>query len=493
MWTGRPLRARSKSAGVIGVNEGSKTQAYPDLNVKDLAQAGFWTPFESFRPGVESTVKSLLMDAILALIAGLKSLPQEELDRLAGVVAEEPKRYRPIFLREMRTSLEMAGFINGYCIRFADLCDTRRQAVGRGGHPADMIAALLALCDCPGVMGKKALEAINLGYHMWAVIYNEMMYKRTDLDGTTALALTVPVMTSAVLGETPDKMQNALNLSAMGGPVAVEVRSSKIVTNAKCGATGYAIARAFWCHRMSSFLQATPTIFTGAKGWSKMVAPLDGGFAAYGDDAVYGQIQLKAFPCCNANQVATEGAVRIHAAVADQTDRIARIHIRVCEKDSRLAIRPGSPRYPTDHPSADHHIQFCTAVGLRYGALAPKHYEKEYLDDETIHRLIDKTEVSVLSDAEFERLGGEDGAGVLEVWMEDGTVWKEEIRRPCGLYTGLSTQERTLRMRETVNAKQAMIEQSYGYDLSEVAKIVYRFEQHSGKELIDAFAKILTD
>lgn len=473
------------------MSETKRVEAYPDLNVKDLTQAGFWTPFEQFRPGVESNVKSLLMDAILALIAGLKSLPQEELENLTTVIEEEPKLYRPIFQTELKTGLEMAGFLNGYCIRYADLCDTRRQAVGRGGHPADMIAALLALCDCPGVTGKKVLEALNLGYHMWAVLYNEMMYKRTDLDGTTALALTVPVIMSAVLGDSPEKMQNALNLSAMGGPVVVEVRSSKIVTNSKCGATGYAIARAFWCHRMSDFLQATPTMFTGAKGWSRMVAPLDGDFKAYDDDAVYGQIQLKAFPCCNANQVATEGAVRIHPAVADRLDRIARIHIHVCEKDSTLAIRPGSPKYPVDHPSADHHIQFCTAIGLKYGALAPKHYEEEYLNDEGVRRLIDRTEVSILSAEEFEALGGENGAGVLEVFLDDGAVLREALRRPCGLYTGLDAAERAARMRETVNAKQTMIEQSYDYDLSQVAEIVYSLERHSGKELLDAIQKAL--
>lgn len=465
---------------------------YPHMDVTNLEENGFYTPFEKFRPGVESNVKSLLMDAILAMIAGLKSLPQEEVEQLKVLFEEEPQLYRPMFGTPVKTGLSMAGFVNGYCIRFADLCDTRRQTVGRGGHPADMIAALLALCDNEKVTGKKVLEAINLGYHMWAVIYNEMMYKRLDLDGATVLALTVPVMTSFVMGEPPEQMQNALNLSAMGGPVGVEIRSSKTVTNLKCGATGYGIARAFWCYRMSSVLQGTPTVFTGAKGWSRMVAPLDGDFVAYGDDDVYGQIQLKAFPCCNANQVATEGAVRIHQAIAGRIDQVSRIHIRVCKKDSTLAIRPGSPKYPTDHPSADHHIQFCTAVGLKYGTLAPKHYEEEYLNDEDVRGLIDKTEVTIMSDQEFEQLGGENGAGILTVFMDDGTVYEEKISRPCGLYTGLSGQERAVRMRETVDAKQKMIEQSYGYDLSEVADLVYNFENHSGKELVDAIQRELT-
>ncbi len=467
------------------------SETYPDLSVLDLKGAGFWKDYEQFTPQVDSTVKSLLMDAILSLIAGLKSLPEEELANLAPILEQEPQQCRPIYQTPVKTSLEMAGFINGYCIRFADLCDTRRQAVGRGGHPADMIAAALALCDLPGVTGKKVLEAIDLGYHMWAVLYNEMMYKSPHLDGTSALALTVPVMAALVKEKTPEQMQNALNLSAMGGAVVVEVRSSKIVTNSKSGATGYAIARAFWCDKMSEFLQATPTMFTGAKGWSKMVAPLDGAFKAYEDDAVYGQIQFKAFPCCNANQVATEAATYLHTAVADRLDQIARIHIQVCKKDSTLAIRPGSPKYPVDHPSADHHIQFCTAVGLKYGTLAPKHYDEEVLQDEEIRGLIDKMDVTILTDEEFAALGGEDGAGILSVYLEDGTKLEERLARPCGLYTGLSGAERTQRMRSTVEAKRAMIERSYNMDLSVVAGIVSGFEHYSGKELLDAIQNAL--
>lgn len=464
---------------------------YPHMDVTNLEENGFYTPFEKFRPGVESNVKSLLMDAILSLIAGMKSLPKEEIERLMPLLEDEPQKYRPIFQPQIKTGLGMAGFINGYCIRYADLCDTRRQLIGRGGHPADMIAALLALCDDPRVTGKKVLEAINLGYHMWAVIYNGMMYKKTDLDGATVLALVIPVLTSFVLNETPEQMQNVLNLSAMGGPVAVEIRSSKTVTNLKCGATGYGIARAFWCYRMSSLLQGTPTIFTGAKGWSKMVAPLDGEFIAYDDDAVYGQIQLKAFPCCNANQVATEGAVILHPAVAGKLDRIDRISIRVCKKDATLAIRPGSPKYPTDHPSADHHIQFCTAIGLKYGALAPKHYEEEYLQDEVIRGLIDKMDVTIMSDEEFEKLGGENGAGILEVFVDDGTVHEAPLSRPCGLYTGLNAEERARRMSDTVNAKQKMIEQSYSYDFAKISDMVSHFEEHSGKDLLDAIQEAL--
>lgn len=464
---------------------------YSDINVKDLASDGFYKPYDSFDSNLQSTVKSLLADAMLSLITGLQSLPEKEIDGLWSLLEDEPRNCRPVFKGRAAASMEMAGFINGYCVRYADLCDTRRQTVGRGGHPADLIAALLAVCDRPEVNGKKLLEAIHTGYHMWACLQNGMMSARTDLDGTTALALVVPVTVGVLLGEDGETIQNAINLSAMGGPVAVEVRSSKVVTNCKCGATGYAVARALWCHRMSRFLQGTPTMFTGGKGWSKMVAPLTSEFKALSDDDVYGQIQFKAFPCCNANQVATESATHIHQRVADKLDHIAKIHIRVCEKDSTLAIRPGSPKYPQDHPSADHHIQFCTAVGLKYGTLAPKHYEEKHLQDEEVHHLIDLTEVAVLPEEERIRIGGENGAGELTVTMDDGTVYKEMLLRPCGLYIGFDSALRAEKMRESVQAKQEMIEKSYGFDLTPVLAIINDLENHSGQELLDTVLKAI--
>lgn len=464
---------------------------YPDLCVKNLKEDGFYLPYDEFTPETVSTLKCILKDAVFALITGSKTLPLDEVESLKEICEEESEKYRPIFQRNLKTGLEMAGFINGYCLRYADLCDTRRQKIGRGGHPADMIAALLALCDNPGVKGEKILEAIYVGYHMWAVIYEKMMAKRADLDGTTVIALTVPVVAGVLLDKEPEEIQNALNVSAMGGPVAVEVRSSKVVTNCKNGATAYAIARAFACWRISRFLNGTPTMFTGPKGWSKMVAPLDCEFKAFNNDDVFGQIQFKAYPCCNANQVATESASHIHAEIRDRLDHVSKIHIHVCEKDSTLAMRPGRPKYPRDHSSADHHIQYCTAVGLKYGTLGPVHYQERYLNDEVIRYLIDITEVSIYPDEERIKMGGEDGAGVLTVCMDDGTVYEEMLQRPCGLYVGLDEKTRIARMEETLNTKQKMIENSFQADLSKVVVIIENMQDHSGQELLDSILEAL--
>lgn len=468
------------------------TPVYPDINAEELLRSEFLVPYDRFAEGVGDTVKSLLLDAILSMVAGYHSIPKEELEALDNIFADEAKLVRPVLPAGAKMGLEMAGFINGYCLRFADLCDTRRQKVGRGGHTADMIAGILTLCDDSDVTGKNILTAINFGYHLWAALQENMLYKRPELDGVTGLAIVMPLLAGICRDADITRIRNAFTVSASGGPVAVEIRSGGVVTNMKCGATGYALARAMWCWRMGTFLSSTPTIFTGEKGWSRMVAPLDAPLRDPGDDEVYSHIQLKTVPCCNANQAAVECAMHLSAQVKDRLDEVEHIVIRVCKKDERLAIKPGQPQYPTDHPSADHHIRFCTALGLIYGFLSPEHYEENYLKDPVIRSLIDRMETVVIPDEEFEALGGLNGGGALVIRFKDGTECSEFLRKPAGLFAEMSCAELAPEMVRTVKEKCALIERSFGYDLSALTDTVFHLEDHSGKELLDVLHAVLS-
>ena len=46
-------------------------------------------------------------------------------------------------------------------------------------------------------------------------------------------------------------------------------------------------------------------------------------------------------------------------------------------------------------------------------------------------------------------------------------------------------------MRGIVERKQAMLKRCYGLDLSGVAEVVYNFEQHEAKDLIDAIQAVI--
>lgn len=455
-----------------------------------LREKGLHVDFENMRKSTSDTVKYILYDAVLALIAGMYSIPEGEKKQLVSMLDEEPRLCRPAWPTGTKMSREMAGFINGYCIRYADWGDAMRPPLSRGGHPSDMCAAMLTMCDTPGLSGKSVIEALHLAYQMWALVQNRMMYKRPEYDPTTYLAITLPVMFAACMGDSPRQMQNALNLSASSGTILLQVRPHDI-TNLKCGATGYAIARAFWLYRMSRFLEAPGSMFSGLNGWYKVVAGFDGEVEAMDDDRVYEQIQVKGLPCCNVNQASSECGIRLHRRLEGDYRRIRRITVRVSPHDAGIALKPGKPKYPYDHPTADHHINYCLAVALKYGALAPVHYEKKYLDDSELRHLIDITTGVVLTEEELNALGGGKGPCAVELELDDGSVVSESLRRPSGYLVGTGAEERNAGLRSTVESKRAIIEKCCGYDLSQVTEIALNLEKHEAAELVDAIQDAL--
>lgn len=466
-----------------------------DIDVKNLKQAGFMAPYDQFGEPTKEILKLILMDAVLGFVTGLHSIPKEELDGLKRVIATEPQVCRPIWPLGTKTSLEMSGFLNSYCLRYPDMTDTLRMIhpkLDAGGHPSDMMAVIFTMCDWPGVTGKKILECINVGYQMWSVLMNGMLTDR-NLDASTGLSFVTPVIAAVSMGDEPKKVQNALNLSVAGGVMLGRVRSTDDMTNLKSAAAGYAIAKSLWCYRMSDVIEAPATIFTGDRGsWYKVVAPLDRPFKAVPEDDLYQMIEFKMYPCFNVAQAPVECAISLHNRLNGDVSRIVKIVLRKSAVEAKIPFRPDRPKYPHDHPTADHHMEYCVSAGLCFGALTPKHYEDEYIQNETVRHLIDITELKVFSDEELAAMGGNTGACSLEVWLDDGTVLKDERRHSLGNVIGVPVEERKEIMSNIIAKKKDMVEGCYGCDLSDVATVINNFEERNASDLIDVLQAVLS-
>lgn len=468
-----------------------------DMDVKHLEECGLLVPYEQMSEETINTVKTLLMDAILATIAGYHSISEKEELELRKVLAETPGECEPVLPVGVKTSLEMAGFLNGFFLRYPDWADTLRMpksAQGHGGHPSDQIAAALTLCNLPGITGKKLIELIHLSYQLWENVLSKMLDEHREYDLTTVLAISVPVMRALVNHDTPEQIQNALNVSAAGGAILVGVRSTGDMTNLKSGATGYAIARALWCYKMSRVLDAPARMFTGVRGsWYHVVAPLEGKLEGIPQDKVYETIEIKAFPCYNVAQGPVELAIRLHFKVKDRLDQIKKIVLKKSPVDAKIPLRADPNIHPHNHASADHDTLYCLSAALKYGALTPKHFENEYLFDETLNRLQDIIELQIFTPEELEKYGGENSANEVTVVFDDGTSCVESLSKPIGFSSGLSTEERVKKMRSNVENKRGMLEQCYGFDLSTLADIVYHIEEHNGHDLLQRIHDCVSD
>lgn len=458
------------------------------MDINMLKEAGLIMPFDEMSQQTIRDLKDILMDGIVSIITGALFISKEECNKINTILLEEPALYQSAWPAKQKTGIEMAGFLNGYCLRYNDWNDTLRVR-GISGHPSDQIAALLTLCNCSDVDGKKLLELTYLAYQLWFNLYMKMMYKRQGFDSTTVLGLTVPILAAICHDESLEQIQNALNLSAMGS-VILCARPTDI-TNLKNGATGYAIARSLWCYRMSGVLEAPLSTFTGLKGWYNVVAALDEPLKNISDNELFSSIELRMYPCASVCQGVVECGVSLAEHLADRLEHILRIVIYKSAEDAPYAFKNGQARYPDNQFSADHHIRFCTAVALKYGTLTPRYYTDEIFCDGTIRHLIDLMEYSVFTQEKLRCMGGEDGTSMLQVFMDDGTVHTEVCKKTAGSFKGIDESERVRKLNSFMKRKLGFIETECEVDLSNVRKIVYQLEDYDAKSLLDSIVALV--
>ena len=461
------------------------------MQVTDLQGVGLYIPYDQLEPSTITEVKYRLLDTIVALIGGALSLPKDELKALCSALNRVPE-IRPVYPPGLQTSLEMAGFLNAFLLRSADWGDTYRRKGGIFGHPSDQVAAILALCDDPSVSGRRVIELIHLAYQLYAVLAERMPGLRSSWDYTTALSLTIPVIAATCFSASPQRVQNALNLSAAGGAVLHQVRPGDI-TNLKSGASAYVVARGLWCYRLSEAIQAPSSMFDGQNGWYRVIAPLEGELAGPGTDATYAPVEVKSYPCFHVGQAPVECAISLHEQVMGRMEQIRRIVIHVSDVDAPHIIRPNQGQYPLSQAEADHHLKYCLTTALQHGALTPLHYSAEYLQAGVTRRLIDFTEVQVLTADKAATLNDQRGACILELSLDNGTKVQESRPRAEGAFSGLDTVERVKQLQEVVEKKRRMLEAASGFDLTPVARVVYELENHDGYALLDLIQASLQD
>jgi len=452
------------------------------MNVNDFYEAGLFVPYEEMDAACVSEVKARLFDTVLALLGGALSSPADEVRRVCSAMRGQPG-IRAAFPAGFRADLENAAFLNSWFIRHADWGDTYRRNDDIGGHPSDLIGAALALCDVPGMSGRRVLEGIWFAYGVYGVLQEFMLRKSKHLDYTTALSLTVPLLASVCFDVPRERMQNALNLSAAGGAILGEVRHGK-TTNLKCGASAYAVARALWCFRLSeAFLETPDSLFDGKDGWYARISSFDATAAAMRGADVLSPVEVKLFPCFHVGQGPVECAVALHAQVKDRLEEIQAVKVGVTKAHSGHILKPGSVAFPASQSAADHNVKYGVAAALRYGALTPLHYNPECMADGTVRALFDRVVPTVWEDAPE----GNTGICRVEIVLRDGTVLQESRPHAAGSFSGMDLRSRQAPLRAVLAKKQEMLEHSGGIALGAVAEAVERLEEENGcARLLDA-------
>lgn len=386
-----------------------------------------------------ATAHLALFDFLGCALAGLD---EEDCRRIIRPIV--PQALAPGAARIPGTRYELdpatAAFAMGCMGRWLDFNDSWFGT--GGGHPADMLGALLGTADYlsrraraarsePVPMATVAELAIK-AYEILGLHLLENEFGRYDF--TAPLKAATAAAVCSLLGGGPTEIVAALSQGWVDGQ-PLRLFRTPFTGPRKNWASPDAAARGVW-HAFKA-MDGEPGYPRALSAPEWGVTDVEQGGKPFRSPLPYGshvmeRIQFKVYPAQFRAQTAMEAAIRLYPTVAPRLDEVARVEIHTHQRTLRTIDKPGPLSLPSER---DHSLQYIAAIGLIFGDLEYRHYHDDVASDPRIDALIAKMTVverPAYTAGYDDRAKGMD-ANAIAVRFADGSATKEvEILYPMG-------------------------------------------------------------
>lgn len=276
-------------------------------------------------------------------------------------------------------NVEAATLVNGVPLRAYDFNDLYIGTKG-GGHPSDMIPALIALAEWKNLSGQKLLEAVALGYEVAMLLCDAIDLESSGWDYPNVIAIGAACAASHLLGLSELQVQEALAICVTPHMATNEVESSEL--DAKQGLTMW--KRFNGSDSMRQAIYACLLAEVGVEGVVRPFEGKDGFFAkveARPDDlqkiievlsakpslSCITRVTYKRWPVGSRGQSAIQAALDARRQ-AGGPDNIESVSV-LCDEQVHhhlFAIR-SDPFNPVSRETADHSLPYIVAAAVLDG------------------------------------------------------------------------------------------------------------------------------
>ena len=372
-----------------------------DRTTEMLASYACRLSYEDLGPKTVHQVKRTLVDTMGCAMGGFVSEPAKIARGMASTITSTtPAR---VLGTTEYTSPDMAGFANGVMVRYLD-CNDSYFSPG-GGHPSDMIPAVLAVADPMIADGRTVVTAIALAYEVFCRLSDEVVAGDLGWDQGMFSVIGAACGVGKVLGLDQERMGHAISLAVTPSlPLAV-TRSGELSMWKGC-ATAAATRSAIFAALLAAEGMSGPyEPFDGKRGlWEQAVGkPVEipefpmGGSRSSDDPFRITQTIVKSYPSQIHTQAPIGLAIELGKAVA-LTD-IKSIHIDTYKTAASSASDEPEKWDPKTRETADHSIPFLVAVALQEGGVTPGSFTPQGIADATKHDTMAK--MTLQEDADF--------------------------------------------------------------------------------------------
>ncbi len=330
-------------------------------------------------------VKRTLIDSAGCLIGGLQAEPARIARHLAQTVTcTAPSR---LLGTAQHSSPDMAGFANGVALRYLDYNDSYFSP--GGGHPSDMIPAVLALAAPLGCDGRTVITAITVAYEVFCRLSDQVVINQLGWDQGMLGVIGAVCGASKVLGLDRDAIGEAISLASVSNLPLGAIRVGELSMWKGCAAA-YATRAAIFSAQLAEQGMTGPAApLEGRRGlWQQAVGePVEiSPFDPAADGFRILSTIFKSYP----SQMHTQGPIGLALELRQQVQwaDIASIRIHTYQTATSSAATEPEKWAPKTRETADHSIPYLVAYALRHGMVTPHSFSDAYLQDPDIRSLI---------------------------------------------------------------------------------------------------------
>lgn len=333
-------------------------------------------------------VKRTLVDTVGCAMGGYLSEPAKIARSLAGSVSGNPRA------RALGTgghsSLDMAAFANGCMIRYLD-CNDSYFSPG-GGHPSDMIAAVLAVADAYGRDGRDIITSIVLAYEVFCRLSDQVVTGDYGWDQGMFSIVGAACAAGALMRLDRERMGHAISLAmAPNLPLGV-TRTGELSMWKGCATAAATRAGVFAAQLASQGMSGPGEPFEGRRGLWEQVGVTEkvtlDEFGGDGHQFLINDTTFKFYPSQIHTQAPIGLAVDLHPKVNAQ--EIESISIETYRSGVSSPDTEPEKWNPQTRETADHSIPFLVAMALRDGAVGPGSFTPQRIADPTLRALMSR-------------------------------------------------------------------------------------------------------
>ncbi len=343
--------------------------------------------FNDLNPEVIKQVKRTLIDTLGCAAGGFLSEPGKIARTMAASVRSDmPAR---ILGTDIYSSPDLAGFANGVMVRYLD-CNDCYFSPG-GGHPSDMIAAVMALADPMVADGKDVITAIVLAYEVFCRLSDVVLAGEHGWDQGMFSIVGAACAAGNIMGLDKSKMANAISLAVVPSLPLGVTRTGELSMWKGC-ATASATRSAIFAALLAGQGMTGPADpFEGKRGlWEQAVgaqvhlSAMGGG----GEPFRISDSFFKAYPAQIHTQAPTGLALQLQPLVSSR--EIESIRIQAYRGACSTPATEPTKWDPKTRESADHSIPYMVAAAFLDGAVGPATFTSQKISDPEIKNLISK-------------------------------------------------------------------------------------------------------